>query len=90
MTWITSSQRSDMTAADHSWSSHHSLPRPDNRRPAPLDLVMTPRRSSSRANSIGSRRGIMNERRLLEACSWRLKAILVRRELVWSPLADSK
>jgi hypothetical protein len=25
-----------MTAADHSWSGHHSLPRPDNRRPAPL------------------------------------------------------
>jgi hypothetical protein len=33
-TRITSSQRSDMTAADHFWSGHHSLPRPVNRHPA--------------------------------------------------------
>src|SRR6202030_1607989 len=35
-TRITSSQRSDMTAADHLWSGHHSLPRPVNRHPARL------------------------------------------------------
>src|SRR5438105_9852232 len=33
---ITSSRRSDMTAADHLWSGHHSLPRPVNRHPARL------------------------------------------------------
>jgi hypothetical protein len=77
MTQITSSQRSDMTAADHCWSGRHSLPRPDNRRPAPLRSRHEAARFKLLPNSIKKRKPFIGDLRLLDgrakACrsNWR-------------------
>ena len=68
-TRITSSQRSDMSAADHLWSGHHSLPRPVVGIRHAIDLVISRRSSSSSFVTKSA-----NENRMV-GFSWRLSSI---------------